>query len=320
MSQFAAPRRLAVPAQVRRGRWLLGFEVVELPDLLADRDLLGPDRALEADWLLRQEALLQSLAAVPASGCALQFRYTSAAVDGHGRRLQLHLLGAAPTEEAATLLAHTVRSAVPLEVRIDSLSAVALRELLAASPGAGAGPVGELVEIRRRLSPLDPLETDGPAHTASVPVVLPWEGGASCLVPVISLLTEHLSPSLLAITVEAEKVPMQLLSHLDSTVAEVVHGMLRDSHPLAGQLVAVYRHRLRELPRAALRVRATVAAHGALAPGLAEAVAVQLSGDGGFDLYRPATDQEAGLAMTTLETLEASTWRTEGPAHLAALR
>jgi hypothetical protein len=300
----------AQATEIRRGRWAFGYEVSELPDLLSDRSRLeGAIEPLETEWIARHQALLETMCTM-ARGTAIQLRYTRfAAVDAG---LRLVLLGAADSDLTAARLSTAVASVLPIEVRLRPLAIADVVELTARAPNQL-----DIAEVRRRLTSLDPLEER--SGTPATPVVLPFEGTGPAHALAARMLAEQHEGTEFAVTASMDEPSAELLSQMDAVLSEVERSNSIE-HALASRMIATYRHRLRELSRASLRVRMTVSAPDRLGPGLVEAVAVQFGGEAGFEIFRPRSNQERGLAAVALQALVLGNWRSDEPRYLHDLR
>lgn len=90
--------------------------------------------------------------------------------------------------------------------------------------------------------------------------------------------------------------------------------------PLLHRMANEARYRMRLLPRAALNVRIGIASTEVIRPGVAEAVGMDFTAPGGFELVRPSGQIEASDAIGLLTEGEARNWAPIGDPVTGELR
>lgn len=310
------PRPSAPVAQLRPRRWCWGYELPWLPDLLAGPDgiTLTGDPVREAFG--RQIAFLRAVAAGAPLDTALQLRFTADPLSG---RVRCHLLGAGADETSAALLGCIVATALPPEYPLEPVPALALPETLRAVD-ADKLDVGDVVEIRRSIDRLDPTISDPGGDD---PVLVPWAWSPQAMLASLGLLRQQPVRTSLVIQIEPAPFLPATAMFLRDEIRRLIEDA-RDGEGQAGTMAAVraYSDLLRQLPRAALRLRVLVAGVGGLVPGLAESLSTDLTRSfeagrdlaaGAAEVLTPSTGAELDACATVLDELRSVPWGL--PAH-----
>lgn len=279
--------------QLSRSAWIGGLTVPVLPD---------GDEELEAELRDGYRALAEAVARNPPGDCAVQVRLDSRGrEEGEAGRVRCALLVRARTSEdcrdmlslAETTL--STRLAPHIVDRDDELT-----DLL-------RGPVVDRVaytEIRRLADDVGPVLVRPPAQGLDMPAIARWDPDGVGLRRAATLLALQSRPALVVLHMEPLRPSTALLEHLDAVIRDIAAEQDVASSPLRAQIVAQYRSKLRDLPRAALQVRVVIAASDRPSPTLEAATGLALAVSGGFAALQATTDHQVvalGNLVTRLE-------------------
>jgi hypothetical protein len=323
------------PAEIRAGIWACAADVPWLPDLVPPEDATTSGRAVLAEALGRQVTMLHAVAAAAPRGTAVQLRLTSAGTEGSAdRRTRIGIIVRGGSPEAAARVMRLVAVTLPPEFPLRPVAAGDIGALLTPFRFDAASP-DQIVEVRRAPESLETFNAAvaGPAGAGSAglirPVVLPWSPSVNALSGSLMLLATSPEPCALCVHIEPARPSVPLLAYVDVTVQDIASISSLDQNPLAATALRAYRLALRELPRAALRMRVSLAARGTVPPGLAEGVGVDLTraweaagGTGvpcAFDVVRPHDANDYDRAAGLFARLTAAPWRENADPRIAEM-
>lgn len=318
------------PVEILAGSWACAAEIPWLPDLVPPEHVTTSGRAILAEALGRQVTMLHAIAAAAPRGTAVQLRLTSAGTRGDGdRRTRIGIIVRGGSADSASRVMRLVAVTLPPEFPLRPVPPELVGELLRPFPFDTASP-DQVVEIRRAPESLETFSAVTPGTAGLVrPVVLPWSPSVNALSGSLMLLATSPEPCALCVHIEPAKPSAPLLAYLDATVQDIAAIGSLDQNPLAITALRAYRLAMRELPRAALRMRVSLAARGTVPPGLAEGVAVDLTraweGAGGtgvpcaFEVVRPRDANDYDRATGLFSRLTAAPWREHPDPRLAEM-
>lgn len=318
------------PVEIRAGTWACAAEIPWLPDLVPPEHVTTSGRAILAEALGRQVTMLHAIAAAAPRGTAVQLRLTSAGARAGGdRRTRIGIIVRGGSANSASRVMRLVAVTLPPEFPLRPVPPGLVGELLCPFPFDVASP-DQVVEIRRAPESLETFSAVSPGMAELVrPVVLPWSPSVNALSGSLMLLATSPEPCALCVHIEPAKPSAPLLAYLDATVQDIAGIDSMDQNPLAMTALRAYRLAMRELPRAALRMRVSLAGRGTVPPGLAEGVAVDLTraweagaGTGvpcAFEIVRPLDANDYDRATGLFSRLAAAPWREHADGRLAEM-
>lgn len=294
-----------LPVTHHRFAWVV--RIPSLPDTLDDHARFGLEM-LERAYLNLAEAVAGS----SNLGSALQLRILGKdAADASGPGLlSAWVVGSAPSEASASQLWELAAAALPTELPLQPGRSIETKGVV----NWVSEPVqGGFVEIRRRVEdarPLPGITVDEPTEAT----VLRWEVVPNALRTAMTLLQKQPGRSVLALHMEraipSEALMLRLSDSFQSAMAAGLGAPAGGEYgPLMQRMANEARHRIRVFPRGALNVRVALASTAKLRPGLAEAVGMDLTSLGGFELLYPQGTVEFTDALALLTEGEAREWR-----------
>ncbi|MFC8181407.1 ATP-binding protein [Rhodococcus sp. NPDC057297] len=268
---------------IDRDRWAWAARVPVLPDSMVEEELYGLDTVRRA-YL----NLAEALAYAAAEGSALQLRLHSAARSAsHPGTVSAWIVGAATTVEDAKTLGNLVVTNLPAELDLLPASGEDTTDLFWFLTQGGAHP--DIAEVRRRLEDADVGRSADPtARDATHVAVLQWAPEPHALRRAVEMLSYHEGRCGLILHAERTVPSVELLGHLSDTVALLRFDPDRRTDKLGDQILMESIEVLRDLPRAALKVRVAAVSTNGLLPGMVESIGMDLTGLGGFDIVRPS--------------------------------
>lgn len=278
-----------------------------LPDSLDDHERFGIER-LGRSYLNLAEAVAGSSDLLS----ALQFRILakeSAGVADAGL-LSAWVVGSAPDEHSAYRLWEIASAALPSELPLEPGHEAETNGVMTwiTDPAQGG-----LVEVRRRIEdarPVPGITIDEPSDAT----VLRWEVTSNALRTAMTLLRKQRGRSSIVLHMEravpSEDLLLRLSEGFQSALTAAASAPAGGEYgPLLHRMAMEAGHRIRVLPRGALHVRVGIASTEALRPGIAEAVGMDLTSQGGFELVRPRDTVEVADALALINEGEAREWQ-----------
>lgn len=294
-----------IPVTHHRYAWVV--RVPWLPDSLEDHAKFGLE-VLERSYL----NLAQAVASSSDLGTTLQFRILGKSpehVEGPGL-LSAWVVGSAPSSASASRLWELASAALPIELPLEPGRRAETKGVL--NWIAEPTPNG-FVEIRRRIEdarPMPGIAIEEPTEAT----VLRWEVVPQALRTAMTLLQKQHGRSALVLHMERATPSEDLLLRLtegfaSARTAKAASPGGGEYGPLFQRMASEAQHRIRVLPRGALNVRVALAATQELRSGVAEAVGMDLTSLGGFQLVKPQGGIEFSDALALLTEGEARGWR-----------
>ncbi|QHF22724.1 DUF87 domain-containing protein [Rathayibacter sp. VKM Ac-2804] len=310
------PSRQARSFEVKRGRWIWMHRVPYIPDVGAD-----VDRVDVVNLLHGFHALAESIARESIGDCVVQIRLLAAEGEiGAPTAVVPVIVGRGESLAVAERIERLVRATLPAEVPLDPVSSSVELRVLLRHGLADEATTGQVVEIRRRVDeagaePAIILE-DEPA----LPAVLRWSADDGGLRHAASVLAQQGSEAAILLHMEPAEPTAELLDHLQSILRDVARDGDAGTNPLRFAIAKEYRQRLRDLPRASLRLRVAIASHREIAPGLAEAVGMALTAQEGYAIATPSGPRERIRAEELFLDLRAPEWDPHEVPEIAELQ
>jgi len=299
-----------------RYAWVVG--VPWLPDSLDDHERFGI-AGLARSYLNLAEAVAGS----SDLGSALQFRILakeSSEAEDAGL-LSAWVVGAAPDERSAHTLWELASAALPSELPLELGREAETKGVMSWI----SDPVQDgLLEVRRRIEdarPVPGISVDEPSEAT----VLRWEVAPNALRTAMTLLRKQPGRSCIVLHMEravpSEDLLLRLAESFQSALGAASSAPAGGEYgPLLQRMATEARHRIRVLPRGALQVRVAIASTEVLRPGIAEAVGMDLTSLGGFELVRPRDPVELADALALLTEGEAREWQVSPDPVIEELR
>lgn len=288
-------------AQVRRDRWIWAIRIPTLPDSLGDAGAFGL-QTLERSYL----NLAEVIATASEPGSAVQLRLQTTGRDTVSAPVSGWVLGAAPTQAQARDLATIVSANLPSELTPVAIPARHVGKLLEWIDFSASD--SSIVEVRRRLEEANSYRLNSDVDAKPVqPAVLGWSAQKNALRTFLTLLSAQTTRTSLCLHMERRLPSVGLFDLLTDTLTALHDDPDKSLDPLSSQLIKETKRALRELPRGALMVRVAVASSGLLTPGTAEAIGMDFTEVGGFEIVRPI-DSEIYDAREIFELCRAHDW------------
>jgi hypothetical protein len=318
------------PVEIWAGTWVCAAEIPWLPDLVPPDHMNTSGRTILGEALGRQVTMLHAIAAAAPRGTAVQLRLTSSGAGAKAdRRTRIEIIVRGGSADSASQMMLLVGVALPAEFPLRTVPPDLVGKMLRPFPFDAASP-DQVAEIRRAPESLETFSVLAPGTAGLVrPVVLPWSPSVSALSGCLMLLATSPEPCALCVHIEPAKPSTQLLAYLDTTVQDIAATGSLDHNPLASTALRAYRLAIRELPRAALRMRVALAARGTLPLGLPEGIAADLAraqesagGTGvpcAFDIVRPRDANDYDRATGLFSRLTVAPWREHPDPRLAEM-
>lgn len=256
-----------------------------------------------------------------------------------GSSVQLRVLGkgaSASGDKSGTLSAWLVGSAATQEdcIRLWELTSATLPTELPSEPGSRAATAGVLrwitmppprglTEIRRRIEnarPTPGVDIDDPIDAT----VLGWDVAPNSLRTAMGLLTRQPGRVCLVLhmqrAVPSEALMLRLAESFHLATSAVMAPGGGEYGPLLKKFASEAQSRLRLFPRGALHLRIALAGDVRLRPGLAEAVGMDLTAIGGFEMLTPDTAESITDALALFTEGVALDWAVQLDPELEELR
>ena len=170
---------------------------------------------------------------------------------------------------------------------------------LVAAPDDG----DSVVEIRRRVEDVAVDAGYVRGSTAAQPAVLRWDTDAAGLRQAATLLAQQTAPTSIVLHMQPAVTSPDLISELDATIRDIVADHDVASSPLRAQVVVENRRRIRDLPRAAVRLRVLLVSPAPISASLSVTVGMALTGGGGFEAVKPRDDLDRFSLFSIVESL-----------------
>jgi hypothetical protein len=267
--------------EVVANTWMWGLVVSHLPES-------EPDGLDTSDFIGSYHAIAVAVAAESVKGASVQIRLnTSGITEGGIGVVSPVILGRATSEAAAAQLLHLVRAALPTGMIIDLIGNKNDLDRVLAHVDTRQPNNCAFVEIRRVIEELDsdPVDVGGErADDADLlePAVLSWSPRPFGLRHGSTILAQHPSAATVLLHMEAGRPSRDVLEYLEAQIALSRRDSGRQANPLRAQVFEEYRRKLRDFMRRSLHVRVLLVAKDAIAPGLIQAVGVELTASGFF--------------------------------------
>lgn len=294
-----------LPVTHHRYAWVV--RVPWLPDSADDSERFGLE-GLERGYLNLAEAVAGSSPV----GSALQLRILGKNSDDADEPglLSAWVVGSAPTERDAFKLWELASATLPTELPLEPGREAETKGVMSwVSDPASNG----IVEIRRRIEDARPVPgttIDEPAEAT----VLRWDVAPNALRTAMTLLQKQSGRSCLVLHMERTTPSEDLLLRLSEAFQSAMTTGVStpaggEFGPLLRLMANEARHRIRVLPRGALNVRIAIAGTEPLRSGIAEAVGMDLTSLGGFEMVRPKSNVELTDAVALFTNCEVFEWQ-----------